>query len=275
MAGINGEFRKKAAALNPSDATVLQNLATNYAALKKYEAADKIFDRGIAAAPQSFLLRGMKAKLAIEWKGDVSYAQKALGDAPGKVDPGGMLTFGRVSILMLQRRFPEALQMLQQWPGDMMHGASAAPVPKGFTEGMIYRFLGDSAKASEAFGRALVIAEKSVRDRPEDASCHALLSGVLAGLGRKEDAIREGKRAVELLPESKDALDGPEMTLVLAQIYTSVGEKELALQLLEHSLETPNGITVPALKIDPAWDRLRDDQRFRQLIAKYSTPPAS
>ena len=266
---------EKAAALNPSDATVLQNLATNYGALKKYEAADKIYDRGIAAAPQSFLLRGMKAKLAIDWKGDVSYAQKALETVPAGVDPGGIITFGRANVLILQRRFQEALQVLQQWPGEIIHGASASPVPKGLTEGMIYRFLGDSAKASEAFGRALVIAEKSVRDRPEDASCHALLGGVLAGLGRKEDAIREGKRAVELLPESKDALDGPEMTITLAQIYTSVGEKDLALQLLEHSLKTPHGITVPALKIDPAWDPLREDPRFKQLIAKENSRSSS
>jgi TolB-like protein/Flp pilus assembly protein TadD len=266
---------EKAASLNPSDGTVLQNLATNYAALRRYEAADKIYDRGIAASPNSFGLRGMKAKLAMEWKGDLSYAAKMLKTVPAGFDPGGLVTFSRANVLIMQRRFQEALQVLQQLPGDVVHGESASPIPKGLTEGMIYRFLGDSTKASEAFGRALVIAEKSVGERPDDAGCHALLGGVLAGLGRKEEAIREGKRAVELLPESKDALDGPEMTIALAQIYTWVGEKDLALQLLEHSAAQPAGIMTPMLKLDPIWDPLRDDPRFKQLIAKQNTQSSS
>jgi TolB-like protein/Tfp pilus assembly protein PilF len=266
---------EKAVAVNPSDATVLQNLAINYAALKRFKEADQTYDRGIAASPQSFGLQAMKAKLALEWKGDVSQAEKALARAPAGVDPQGLVTYGSVSILMLQRRFPEALQMLQKWPGDMMHGESSAPMPKAFFEGVLYHFLGNHSQAKADFERSLVVAEKSVRENPEDPGRHVLLGGVYAGLGRKEEAIREGKRACELLPESKDALDGPGMTVALAQIYTWVGEKDLALQLLEHSLQTPTGIMVPMLKMDPAWDRLRDDPRFQQLIAKYSLPPAS
>jgi len=75
----------------------------------------------------------------------------------------------------------------------------------------------------------------------------------LAALGQKEAAIAEGKRAAELLPESEDAYDGPRITSALAGIYTWVGENDEALQLLDHLLQTPNGITVPLLKIDPIW----------------------
>ena len=266
---------EKAVAVNPSDATVLQNLAINYAALKRYKEADQIYDRGIAAAPHSFGLQAMKAKLALEWKGDVGYAEKMLNSAPAGVDPQGMITFGRISILMLQRRFQEAFQVLQALPQETIHGDSNAPTPKAFFEGMLDHHLGDDIKAKASFERALVIAEKSVAENPEDPNRHVVLGGVLAALGRKEEAIREGKRACELLPESKDALDGPGMTIALAQIYAWVGEKDLALQLLEHSLQTPAGIMVPMLKMDPSWDRLRNDPRFQQLIAKYSAPPAS
>jgi serine/threonine-protein kinase len=112
--------------------------------------------------------------------------------------------------------------------------------------------------------------EQSVREAPDSAARHAEFGAILAALGRKEEAIREGKRAVELLPESKDALEGPMMTLALAQIYAWTGENEEALRLLEHSLSNPDGITAPDLKLDPAWDPIRKDPRFQALIEKYS-----
>src|SRR3984893_917835 len=111
---------------------------------------------------------------------------------------------------------------------------------------------------------------QQLREDPNDAGHHAQLGTMSAALGRKEDAILEGRRATELLPESKDAFDGPAMTIALAQIYTWTGEIDQALQLIEHSLTIPAGITVPLLKIDPVWDPLRKDPRFQALIEKYS-----
>ena len=101
---------------------------------------------------------------------------------------------------------------------------------------------------------------------PDDASRHVTLGMILAGLGEKDSAIAEGKRAVELLPESQDAFDGPKMTLMLAQIYAWTGENDPALQLLERSLITPAGVTAPSLKLDPIWDPLRTDPRFQALV---------
>ena len=107
-----------------------------------------------------------------------------------------------------------------------------------------------------------------MRESPDNAFRHALLGQILAGLGEKEAAIAEGKRAVDLLPESQDALSGPKATLELAKIYTWTSETDQALQLLEHSLSTPSGITVPLLKFDPVWDPLRSDPRFQALIRR-------
>jgi len=97
-----------------------------------------------------------------------------------------------------------------------------------------------------------------------------MLGQILAGLDQKDAAIKEGKRAVELRPESQDAFDGPEVTAVLAQIYAWTGEHDQAFGLLDHLLVTPSGITVPVLKLDPIWDPLRKDPRFQALIDKYS-----
>ena len=87
----------------------------------------------------------------------------------------------------------------------------------------------------------------------------------IACLGRKEDAINEGKKAVELLPEFEDAVEGPKATAALAEIYASVGEHDEAFLLLDHLLAVPNGLTVPQLRLDPVWDPLRADPRFQKL----------
>ena len=136
-------------------------------------------------------------------------------------------------------------------------------------EASLYTYLNDKQKARSAFERARPKAEEALRESPDNAFRHATLGIILAGLGQREAAIAEGKRAVELLPESEDAFDGPNATVVLAQIYAWTGEKDQALQLLDHSLSTPNGMTVPMLKLDPVWDPLRNDPRFQALIDKY------
>jgi TolB-like protein/Tfp pilus assembly protein PilF len=256
---------ERAASLSPKDAWVLQNLADNYYANKNFETAEKIFDRAIEAAPQSLGPRAEKANLAVAWKGDLSVMEKELTQMPAGVDPDGLVTFSRVQLLLLQRKFPDAIALVKQSPQDVFHYDK----PREFFEGAIYTFLNDKEKAVSAFKRARPIAEKALRESPSDASRHIILGMILAGLGEKELAIAEGKRAVELLPESEDALDGPKTTVALAQIYTWTGETDQALQILERSLSTPNGVTIPFLRLDPMWDPLRSDPRFQALIDRH------
>jgi TolB-like protein/Tfp pilus assembly protein PilF len=256
---------ERAASLSPKDAWVLQNLADNYYANRNFETAEKIFDRAIEAAPQSLGPRAEKANLAVAWKGDLSVMEKELTQLPAGVDPDGLVTFSRVQLLLLQRKFPDAIALLKQSPQDVFHYDK----PREFFEGAIYTFLNDKEKAVSAFERARPIAEKALRESPNDASRHVILGMILAGLGEKELAIAEGKRAVELQPESEDALDGPKTTIALAQIYTWTGETDQALQLLERSLSTPSGVTIPLLRLDPMWDPLRSDPRFQALIDRH------
>jgi serine/threonine-protein kinase len=142
-------------------------------------------------------------------------------------------------------------------------------VPKAFFEGLIYHYQGDKLKAAAAFEHARVVAEQLVHESPGDAPRHALLGEILAALGQKDASISEGKRATELLPESQDAYDGPQISAALAEIYAWTGENDKALQLLDHLLQIPNGLTVPLLKLDPVWDPLRKDPRFQALIDNY------
>jgi TolB-like protein/Flp pilus assembly protein TadD len=259
---------EKAASLSPKDAFLLVNLADNYRANKSFETADKLYDRAIEAAPQSFGARAMKATLAVELKGDFSEMEKQLALVPPGVDSEGLVTLGRVKALMLQRKFAEALAALKQLPQEVFHD-STAPMPRAFPEGILYTYLNERQKARAAFESARSAAEQSLHESPSDAPRHGMLGQILAGLGQKEAAIAEGRRAVELLPESQDAFDGPSATVLLAQIYAQTGEADQALQLLDHSLNTPNGITVPILKLDPVWDPVRNDPRFQALVDKY------
>jgi len=262
---------EKAAELDPKNSSVLVNLGYNYMATRNFEAADKIFDRGIEAAPESFGSAGLKSELAIRWKGDLSVAEKELASVPPGVDPQGLVTLGRAGVLTLQRKFKEALQVIQQFRGETLLVRAATTCPKSSLEGTLYLYLDDKVNAHSAFERARIIAERLVRESPDDAARHGQLGLILAGLGQKDAAIAEGKRAVELLPESQDAFDGPEVTAVLAQIYAWTGEHDQAFGLLDHLLVVPNGITVPYLKLDPTWDPLRNDPRFQALIDKYAT----
>jgi len=261
---------EKAATLDPKNTNILSNLAYSYMAQRNFETADKVADRVIAAAPQSLQAAALKGLVAAEWKGDLSVFEKQFSLVSPETNPGGLMTWARVWVLTLQRKFPEALQVLQKFRGETLATNMTAPCPKAFLEGFIYMLQGDEAKARTALEHARVVSEQLLREAPDDPNRHAQHGVVLAALGQKEVAINEGKRAVELLPESQDAFDGPQVAAALAQIYAWTGESDEAFRLLDHLLAVPNGLTVPMFKLDPAWDPLRKDPRYQALIDKYS-----
>ena len=261
---------EKAAALDPKNASILVNLAYSYMALRNFEAADKTIDRAIALAPQSFATVGLKAYLTAVWKSDLSKAETQFSAISPEVDPNGLVTWVRTGMLIWQRKFPEALAVVQKFPGETLTTYNTAPEPKAFLEGSIHFLEGDKPRAQIEFEKARVVSEQLLREAPEDPARHAQHGLILAALGQKAEAIAEGKRAVELLPESRDAFDGPQFTASLAQIYAWTGETDEAFRLLDHLLSVPNGIAVSILKLDPAWDSLRKDPRFQALIDKYA-----
>jgi TolB-like protein/Flp pilus assembly protein TadD len=259
---------ERAVALDPKNASFLYNLGFSYVAQREYETADKIFDRAIAVAPQSFSSRALKGVIAILWKGDVKAAENQLALATAR-DASGLVTSTQVWVLMLDRKLAEALQLIQQFPGEVFDSHTGR-VPKAFFEGLIYYCQGDKQKAAAAFEHARGVAQQLVNESPDDAPRRAVLGEILAALGEKDAAISAGKRATELLPESQDAYDGPQITAALAGIYAWCGEHDEAFRLLDHLLQTPSGTTVPLMKLDPVWDPLRKDSRFQALIEKYA-----
>jgi len=138
---------------------------------------------------------------------------------------------------------------------------------------MIARAKGDNPVATEAFTRTRAAIEAQLAKQPDDALLLATLGLIDAGLGRKEEALREGKHAVELRPLTEDALDGSTVLCYLAMIYAWVGDANSALDQLEFVARIPSGLTYGALKYDPAWDPVRDNPRFTAVLTQLQPRP--
>ncbi len=120
--------------------------------------------------------------------------------------------------------------------------------------------------AREKYEEAMKSLESKLRENPEDHRLHSSLGIAYAGLGLKEEAIRAGERGVDILPVSEDAMSGTVQLEDLAQIYTMVGEYNLAIDQIEYLLSIPGNLSIPLLRIDPKWDPLRENPRFKKLL---------
>jgi TolB-like protein/Flp pilus assembly protein TadD len=263
---------EKAAGLNPKDVWPLQNLAYNYQMLRDFDKANKTVDRALTLNPTALGPLEIKSKLAIFESGDFSVAEKAFATAkstPISSDQKAKLAIGRIDILLLERRYTEALQEAESLPDDQLASFPGTLFGKYYLMGAARKALHDESGAREAFSKAKSIAEKQVQQSPEDANLRVFFAKVLAWLGERDAALAEAQRATELRPENKDAFGGPEITGGLAEVYTILGENERAIEVLERLLNRPSAITVQGLKVNPIWDTLRSDPRFQALLDKY------
>jgi len=264
---------EKAVLLDPKDPILLENMGMNYFAIRDYAAAAKIFDRAIQAAPDTFTIRELRARVDFHAKGDLRPMQELLATWPENVDPNGTITLARFNLKMSERKFDELIGILERSPAEKSRGETSAPLSKSFLLATVYAQKKDEAKAKASYEDARVRAENAVRESPEDGPRHALLGLIYAGLGRCEEAMAEGRRAVELLPEHKDAFDGPILAISRARISMMCGDFDTALALLDRSLQTPSGVTLQELRLDPVWDALRGDPRFQQMLTKFGGKP--
>jgi TolB-like protein/Flp pilus assembly protein TadD len=264
---------EKAVNLNPKDTWPMQNLGQNYEMQRNFVAANRIYDRALAVDPNAFGIKELKAKDAIAEKGDFSLAQQFLAKADTipnlSADIKNQLAEGRIRLLVFERKFDEAAREAAKVPDDALTRYPNALCGKYLTSGLAKKRSGDEAGARQFFENARRFAEKDIQQRPNDASAHANLAGALAWLGQKEAALAEVKRAQELLPESKDAFEGPQITEALAQIYAIFGDAASAVPILDGLLQRPSQVTVAVLKLNPVWDPIRTDSQFQALLDKY------
>jgi TolB-like protein/Flp pilus assembly protein TadD len=259
----------KAVSLDPKDPILLENMGMNYLATRDYATAARIFDRALKAAPQTFTIQELRARVDLYSKGDLRAMQALLAAWPENIDPNGTITLARYNLKMYERKFQELIEILQRSPAEKSRGETSAPISREFLQATVYAAMKDEARSHASYLEARVKAEKAVQESPDDGPRHALLGLIYAGLGRCEEAKAEAKRAVDLLPETKDAFDGPILVISRARIHMMCGDLDTAFALLDRSLQTPSGITIHELRLDPIWDPLRADPRLQPMLAKF------
>src|SRR5256714_1451705 len=263
---------EKAASLNPKDGWVFQNLAFNYEMLRDFDAANKTVERGLKANPSGLGLWETKSKLAIAEKGDLTVSEQsfqAVKSIPMNNDAKLKITGARADVFLLERKYEEGLREAESLSDDLLSPIPAALCGKYYLIGFARKALHDEAGARAAFLKAKELLEVQLKQSPDSPDLRIQLAKVLAYLGEKDAALNEARRAAEILPESKDAFGGPEITAGVAEDCGIVGENGRAIELLEGLLGRPSAVTVPILKLSPAWDSLRGDPRFQALLDKY------
>jgi tetratricopeptide (TPR) repeat protein len=235
--------------------------------LRKYAEAELYYDRAISLAPDSPNPYFHKARLYLRWQGSVEKARAVLEDASpniGSVEEP-FFVFNSVLLDVFDENYQDALTQLSSWKSEAF-GGQFYFVPKTQLYAQINGLMGNRQLEQANYDSARSILESKIEERPEDARFHSALGIAFAGLGRKEDAIREGKLGVELLPVTKEAWQGLYRLEDLARIYVMVGEFDAAIDQLEFLLSVPGEMSIPLLRLGPAWDPLRDHPRFKKLI---------
>jgi tetratricopeptide (TPR) repeat protein len=259
--------------VDPQNPNIVRNIVFTNTALRRWPDAARWAEKMRAMAPASLVAKIQSGYVDFWWKGDTRLLKSLANQVPPGTDPDGSVSSVQWDVAMIERDFATARAVLEKSAVSEFSYTNEGMTPKSQLLGCVEFASGNVAEAQKSFENARVYFEKAVAEAPENASRHAILGWCYALAGRKEDAIREGRRAVELKPESRDAYDGTGMSGYLALIYALVGDADNAIPLIERLLKTPgpvdsvnNSITVNDLKYRWEWDRIRKDPRFEKLL---------
>jgi TolB-like protein/class 3 adenylate cyclase/Flp pilus assembly protein TadD len=259
---------ERAIELDPRNFFTLQQIALTYSQQSRYPDVVRVYDRALTIVPGDPATRITRARVAFDSRADVKPFQETLATLMAE-DPRLAADQDDPDIALCERTPAAITRLLKNYPreGVVQFGVN---IPLAYYEGMFARVQGDEAKAKAAFAVARSEVEKTVEKQPDFPAALSFLGIIDAGLGRKEEAIREGRRGCELLPISKDAIDGAVLAVNLAQVYVWTGEKDLAIAQIEAAERVPNQLSYGLLKLHPTWDPLRGDPRFEKIVASLA-----
>jgi len=257
---------QRGAALDPRSAELPRECGLTSMLLRRYPEAIAQFDVSIALEPQqavAFVNRAIAQWLS---GAPLEQSRATLERARGASELA--LNEAWLEQERLERRHESAIARIAAMPFESIaHQFTFAPRALLLAESR--RFLGQTGAARAGFDQARILLEQELASQADDARLHSALGIAFAGLGWRQDAVREARRGVELMPASKDALVSPHRTLDLARVYTMVDEADAALLQIESLLSTPCNFSVKLLEIDPWWDPLRKHARYRALVARF------
>ena len=256
----------RAAELNPRSAELLYNWGASYELLGRYDEAIEMFDRALIIAPDFLDVVHSRGTTILNRDGDTGPLRAAVAGFGPETQTLTPVPWLRWFAEMIDHDFAAAALVSG---GERSLVESQARVwPISFLRGIAHYAAGALDEAGPALDSARVLLEEELRTSPDDARVVTTLGVAYAGLGRKEDAIREGLRAVDLLPLERDAVVAPDYVLNLTFIYAMVGESDLALEALEQHLSHPRNFSTLVLQRHPLLGALHDDPRFQELIRR-------
>ena len=273
---------QRALELDPRDVFIMGDIADTYNYLRRYAEAAAVFDRALAINPGNAetkvgrVDRVGRAWLELNWKADARPLHKTI-DSIRKKNPAAIQRVAAYwfGCALAERDAAAAANALVAL-GDGEFGDMVS-LNRSFGEGLLARMTKDETKARAAFAAARTQQEKVVQAQPNYGPALCVLGVIDAGLGRKEDALREGRRAIELMPVEKDSITGAHMIEYFAMIAAWVGEKDLACEQLAIATRLPgsSNTSYGQLKLLPNWDPLRGDARFEKIVASLASKDSS
>ena len=262
-----------ALAVDPRNQVTLYDASQTYFGLRDWQNALRGLDRVLALAPDSVNVKIQRGYTEFFWKGNIAPIKAALESIPANLDPDGIVTFARWDVSLMDRDPAAADRALAACRLETITSQPGAPLPKSYLQACIDLVRGDNVNAQKNFEAARPAIEKTVSDSPQAATQHAQLGLLYAFMGRKEDALREAHRAVELKPISRDVIEGAVAHGFQALVFARTGETDKAISAVERLLTTPfavdyadDSITLADLRIRWEWDPLRNDPRFQKIL---------
>jgi serine/threonine-protein kinase len=265
---------ERAVELDPRNPYTLQQLAISYQFLRRYPEEAALLDRALTIVPNDVATKAFRALVDFNWKAETrplhETVSSILAAGPGAISDAADTWLQ----CALAERDPTAGERALVALGDNPSWADGSVIlSSSFGEGLLARMMKDEPRAHRAFSKARLEQEKVVQAQPDYGPALCVLGLIDAALGRKEEALREGRRAMELLPVEKDSTNGSQMRVYFAIMAAWVGEKGTALEYLATNGRSTGGYIVAtygALKLLPFWDPLRGDPRFEKLVASLA-----
>jgi TolB-like protein/Flp pilus assembly protein TadD len=260
---------------DPRNVTYPEELYTTSYLVRDWKTAGQRIRQAESIAPNTELLKVERALVDVWRDGNLEPLQKVFSQIKSYGDPEGTLAYMRWDAAMLARNFPAAGEAIDQFPFDSLPSVYSAPIPKSYLQGCVALASGETRKAEQLFEATRPVMEAEVLAHPDSALRHDQLGLLYAYMGRKSDAVREGKRAVESMPTALDAYDGAEHLCNLALIYARTGEEKQATAMLQKLLRTPGGVSFHEasvsqweLRLRWQWDPLRKSPGFQKLLTE-------
>ena len=258
---------ERALELDPRNSYYLQQIARSFDYMRRFAEEAAALDRALEIVPQDTGVRIQRAAVELAARANLKPMHSTI-DVVLRENPNSArdLADQWLYLALCERDFDAADRALAAMP-DNGYTNEGFSFPKSWYEALVAHARGDGPTEKAAFARARVVVEKTVREQPQYAQALCILGMIDAGLGRPAEAIREGQHAAELLPVSKESINGSLLMQYLTVIYTWIGERDLAFEQLAATVAIPSPLNYGELQLNPDWDPLRGDARFNKIIS--------